>query len=232
MLSLARFLALLLLVATAAAQETESLSTRQETALNKFIKALDHKDSDINSLMRMNFAVKDAFLAAAVKHMNSSDNKLPTFGDRGQTVIEFSDYQCGYCRRAFSSYLEELVADGEIKINIVELPVLGLKSETAARYAIAAWKLEKYEEFHRLMMSSAQQLDAESLDRIAAKANINVKALHKHINSEETTQILENNYSLALLLGVRGTPGFIVNGRLIRGALKKDEFLSLLEEDS
>ena len=176
----------------------------------------------------MNFAVDDA-LVAAVSQRLEKDKNLPAMGSEGKTIIEFSDYRCGYCRRVFSD-LEALADQGKIKINIVEFPVLGADSEMAARYAIAAWRLGKYENFHRHMMRYSGDFSAESLDAVAAESGINPAALQKHINSDQTTQLIEDNYRIALLLGVRGTPAFVIDGKLIRGAPKRARLLSLIKE--
>lgn len=217
-----------LLATPAFAEESKTLNAQEKAALNNFIKVLKDKNTALDSLLRMNFAVDDA-LVAAVSQRLGKDKDLPAMGSKGKTIIEFSDYRCGYCRRVFSD-LEDLAAQGKIKINIVEFPVLGVDSETAARYAIAAWQLGKYENFHRRMMRYSGDFSTESLDAVAAESGINPAALQKHINSAQTTQLIEDNYRIALLLGIRGTPAFIIDGKLIRGAPKRARLLSLLKK--
>ncbi len=173
----------------------------------------------LESLARLNEAVRERLVAEVVMALDK-DGRLPVYGDGDITVYEFSDYQCGYCRRVFS-YLDAAAARGEVQIKVVELPVLGDTSREMAKAALAAWRQGKYEQYHRFLMRAPPP-----------KTDDDIALLGEGLDADagEISEILKSNFAVANLLGVQGTPAFIINGRYIPGALREEQFLRLIRE--
>ena len=112
----------------------------------------------------------------------------------------------------------ELVSENkDIKIILKELPVLGESSILASKASIASQKQDKYFEFHQELINFSGIISL-----------IDIKKMD--MNSEETILLINESYRLADLIGVRGTPAFIINNNLIPGAIGKNEMLRFLNK--
>jgi protein-disulfide isomerase len=151
----------------------------------------------------------------------------------GKTVIiEFFDYNCGYCKRSFPELMDLISNDSDIKVILKELPVLGESSILASKYAIAAQKQNKYFEMHQELINFSGQISTNDIKNISKTIGINFEQLKTDMNHDETILIIRENYRLADLIGVRGTPAFIINKKLIPGAIGKNEMVKLLKNDN
>jgi protein-disulfide isomerase len=151
----------------------------------------------------------------------------------GKTVIiEFFDYNCGYCKRSFPELMDLISNDSDIKVILKELPVLGESSILASKYAIAAQKQNKYFEMHQELINFSGQISTNDIKNISKTIGINFEQLKTDMNHDETILIIRENYRLADLIGVRGTPAFIINKKLIPGAIGKNDMVKLLKNDN
>lgn len=151
----------------------------------------------------------------------------------GKTVIiEFFDYNCGYCKRSFPELMDLISNDSDIKVILKELPVLGESSILASKYAIAAQKQNKYFEMHQELINFSGQISTNDIKNISKTIGINFEQLKTDMNHDETILLIKENYRLADLIGVRGTPAFIINKKLIPGAIGKNEMVKLLKNDN
>lgn len=237
-------IALLLAAATATAADTSadtSADTKQEEqeAIETLLKNFGATDGNIEKLLTLRYAVNDAIANAVLAGMDDTALPALTSATSGAdadtsatapiTLYEFSDYQCGYCRRMFP-LLSQAVDDGKIKLALIELPVLGPLSDEAARTALAAQQQGKFDAFHRALMQSGRLSESKIADAVEA-AQLDEAAVEDYINSPAADAHLERNYKLAILLNITGTPGFIINGQVLRGAFDEDSFKRLLEEE-
>ncbi|NCC22716.1 MAG: DsbA family protein [Alphaproteobacteria bacterium] len=133
------------------------------------------------------------------------------------TVVELFDYNCGYCKRALEDVLGVLEGDKNLRIVLIELPILGPTSELAARWALAAQEQGKYFPFHVAVMQHNGPKSEEALTKIAAEIGLDVEKLKADSRSEKVTAELRKNREVAMDLGISGTPAFIVDDSIIRG---------------
>jgi protein-disulfide isomerase len=133
-------------------------------------------------------------------------------------VVEFFDYNCGYCKRAFGDVARLLDKDKQVRVILKELPILSKGSEEAARVALAAKMQGKYWEFHRAMLESSGQANEASALRIAEKIGVDVARLKKDMASAEVKKEIDATRALAQKLGIQGTPHFLVGDKIIPGA--------------
>jgi len=148
-------------------------------------------------------------------------------------IIEFFDYNCGYCKRA-SETLSKLKSEKNIRIIYKEYPILGTSSEELSKVSIAVNIISpsKYSLFHHKLMKSQARTKDEAI-KIAGKIGINVASLKstlkKHNKKIETK--IQKNKSLARDLGITGTPAFIIGTKLIPGAVGIEEIKTVIKEE-
>jgi protein-disulfide isomerase len=144
-------------------------------------------------------------------------------------VIEFFDYNCGYCKKAFSEVAQLVDKDKKVRIIMKEFPILAKGSEEASRVALAAKLQGKYWEFHRAMLESQGQANEASALKVAEKLGLDMNKLKKDMNSAEVKKEIEDTRKLANKMGIQGTPHFIVGDRIIPGA--PENLLELLNKN-
>ncbi len=146
------------------------------------------------------------------------------------TIVEFFDYQCGYCKRSFGPLMDTLKKDGNIRLVLKEFPILGEELVTATRAAVASMKQGKYFEFHQALFHHKGQLTDEAIMQAAADVGLDTARLKRDMNDAKIKKLITRNYELADALAIKGTPGFIIGGKLIAGALDKDELVAAIKD--
>ncbi|HPQ50405.1 MAG: DsbA family protein [Alphaproteobacteria bacterium] len=161
------------------------------------------------------------------------DPSVPEVGNpKGDiTVVEFFDYNCGYCKRAFDIVNKAIETDQNIRVRFIEFPILSPQSEVASKWALAANKQHKYWEFHKAMMNSTAPKTEETMTDIAKTVGLDVDQLKKDAASEDITNELNKNREMAASLGLSGTPAFIVGEQILRGYVEYEGFKSIIEDE-
>jgi protein-disulfide isomerase len=209
-------------------------------ALDEAIRSylLEHPEVIIQSLEKYEQKQREARDKASAEAMTSRKDDLynhpmtPVTGDpKGDvTIVEFFDYQCGYCKRAMQTVLEIQKEDPRIRIAWKELPILGPASEFASRAAMAAKRQDKYLDFHVAVMGNRGPLTPEKVFQLAGKAGISVDRLKRDMEDPAIDKYLRETLLLAQQLGITGTPGFVIGGKLVPGAIDKDQMKALIAE--
>lgn len=145
------------------------------------------------------------------------------------SLIEFFDYMCGYCRRAVEDVDQLIDQDGELRIVYKEFPILGPVSLYASRAAIAARHQGKYLEFHHGLITSKTSLSEAIVLQIAEEEGLDVARLKKDMKQRDVQAIIDQNFAMARLLNITGTPTFIIGDQLIPGAAGYDTLHSAVE---
>jgi protein-disulfide isomerase len=149
------------------------------------------------------------------------------------TLVEFADYQCGFCRRAHPDVRTLVETDGDIRLIIKELPILGPGSELAARAAISTLMLRGGEAYLRLnntLMALEGPVSEESLDQALVEAGLDAAEIRAGMYDPEVTRRLQETQSLAQALAINGTPTFIVHDSVVRGYLPLADMRNLVGE--
>jgi protein-disulfide isomerase len=136
------------------------------------------------------------------------------------TVVEFFDYNCGYCKRGLHDVVKLVESDPKVRLVFKELPILSKGSQEASHVALAARQQGKYWEVHRALLSAKGHVDEASALKIVEGLNIglDMDKLKKDMAAPEVTAEIEHSEALAKKLGVNGTPHFLVGDRAIPGA--------------
>jgi protein-disulfide isomerase len=148
-----------------------------------------------------------------------SNDKHPTAGnpDGDVTVVEFFDYNCGYCKRALSDIMTIIGEDPNVRVVFIELPILGPGSTEAAKWAKASMAQGRYLEYHVALMEHRGRLNEAQLEMIAKKVGLDVDKLKEDKEADYVANQLDENIAMARTLGITGTPAFVIGEDLARG---------------
>lgn len=149
------------------------------------------------------------------------------------TMVEFFDYNCGYCRRAAPD-VEKLIADdANLRVIHKQLPILGPESLEATKVALAARMQDPalYPKIHHGFMTHEGKLDAAAIEKIARDAGANWEKVLVDKESDAIKDEIKTNYELAQKLGLTGTPGFIVGSQFLPGAQPFEALKSAIDAE-
>ncbi len=146
------------------------------------------------------------------------------------TLVEFFDYQCGYCKRSLAPVMDLLKNDPGLRIVWKDLPVLGPVSTFAALASMAAHQQGKYQAFHEAVMGAQDRLSEESVMEIAGQVGLDVERLQQDMADPEIAAYLEETQRLARELGINGTPAFVIGNTLVPGAVDGARLKQLIAE--
>lgn len=143
------------------------------------------------------------------------------------TLVEFFDYQCGYCKRAHPQRSAAVKDDGKVRVVMKEFPILGPASVEASKAALAAAKQGKYAEMHEALITQQGPLNNDVIRDVARKVGLDMDRLEKDMKSADVQAEIDANYKLAQALNIRGTPGFVVGETVVPGMIGRDAFTEL-----
>ena len=133
------------------------------------------------------------------------------------TIVEFFDYNCGYCKAANPWVFEQLASKkNDVRVIFKEYPVLAESSHLASTAALAAAKQGKYREMHLTMMKS-HDFSPENVDKMAASVGLDLNKMHNDMKSEEVGEHITRVLTEGEQANVKGTPGFFINGVFLDG---------------
>ena len=136
------------------------------------------------------------------------------------TVVEFFDYNCGYCKRALSDMDDILAKDKNVRFILKEFPILGPDSLAAHRVANAVRLLapEKYAQFHRTLLGEEHASEATAV-AVATSLGLSEAAIRKSMAEKPNDDIVRQAYQLANSIGITGTPTYILGDEAVFGAV-------------
>jgi protein-disulfide isomerase len=230
---LAAFLALPLMLSSAAPTSAQSFTGDQRSEIERIVKEylLSHPEL-LQEVMaelekRQTLAEAEKNRAAVKEHsatIFSSPRQVTLGNPQGDvTVVEFFDYNCGYCKRAMADMLDLLKNDGKIKFVLKEFPVLGEGSVQAAQVAAAVRMQDKggkkYLEFHQKLLGGRGAADKTRALAVAKEVGLDVARIEKDMASDEVKAQIEESFKLAEALGLNGTPSYVVGPEVVVGAV-------------
>jgi protein-disulfide isomerase len=161
---------------------------------------------------------------------------FPTLGpaDAPITLVEFSDYQCPFCRRWHQEVYEPLLSayPGKIRIVYRNLPLTSIHPDAmaAAEAAMCAGEQDAYFPFHNKLFSS-ENLDKQTFLQYAQELSLNVEQFQTCITDEKYKDAITADSDFAVNLGVRSTPTFFINGLAVVGAQPLEVFKQVIDKE-
>ena len=148
-----------------------------------------------------------------------------TIGNRqgDVTLVEFFDYNCGYCKRALADMLNLMKEDAKLRVVLKEFPVLGPGSVEAAQVAVAVRMQDptgkKYLEFHQKLLGGRGPADRAHALAVAKDIGLDMARIEKDMAGDEAKATLEENMHIAEALGLNGTPSYVIGTEVVVGAV-------------
>ncbi len=167
-------------------------------------------------------ANRDALFASSDDFIANPMGKFP--------MVEFFDYQCGYCKRFLPTTTKLLKADRSVRFVFKELPILGEVSVIASKAALAAKMQGKYRVFHDSLMGLRRRLSEATIYQTAKDVGLDVARLKRDMANPKIARIIMANRELAATMGIRGTPSLIVGEQLVPGAIDYAQLTALIEQ--
>lgn len=146
------------------------------------------------------------------------------------TVVEFFDYRCGYCKRVSAAVKKLLEDDPSVRMVYKEFPILGPDSALAARAALAAQVQGKYVALHEALMAADSPFTLPVILQLAQKVGLDTARLQADMETPEIHASLERNRTLAQVLGIQGTPAFVIGSELVPGAVDLNALKALVSQ--
>ena len=137
------------------------------------------------------------------------------------TLVEFSDYACGFCRQSTADVEHLIATNPDLKVVVREYPILTPESADAARMALAAAQQGKFAAFHQAMFANGPP-SAETIDAAAERAGVDLARARGAIEGGQFEAQLQGNLQLAQALGLNGTPSWVVGEQALTGAQGAD----------
>jgi predicted DsbA family dithiol-disulfide isomerase len=158
----------------------------------------------------------------------------PALGRNGSaiTIIEFADFQCPYCREA-QRVLKQVLKTYELEVRLVfkHLPLdIHSQAFNAARAAFCAGKQGHFWEYQDALFASSD-LEANTLQKTASALKLDLPKFETCLTSEDSRDAVTKDKREAARWGINGTPTFLINGKMIQGAIDFDGFKSLIEQE-
>jgi len=224
--------ALCLALAAAGPVRAQSFSDAQRGEIERIVKdylvahqeVLQEAMSEFEK--RQNAAELEKQIAGVRQHKEvlfNSSHQVTLGNPKGDvTMVEFFDYNCGYCKRALADMLALIKNDPNLKIVLKEYPVLGPGSLEAAQVAVAARMQDKsgkkYLDFHQRLLGARGPADKTHALAAAKDAGFDMARLEKDLASDEVRETLKESMKVADAIGLNGTPSYIIGSDVVVGA--------------
>jgi protein-disulfide isomerase len=165
----------------------------------------------------------------------STDNQ-PFLGPSNApvTIVEFSDYQCPYCQVWEQQVYQQLMTSYPNKIRFVyrDLPLpMHPEAIPAAEAADCAGEQGAYWKYHDALFAQQYGLSRSAYDHYAADLGLDSKAFATCLDSQRYLSKVQANASDAATAGLNSTPSFVINGRVLIGALPLSDFKAVIDEE-
>lgn len=165
-------------------------------------------------------------LSSLEEQIFNSENQVVLGNPDGDvTLVEFFDYNCGFCKRAHQDMVQLMESDPNLRVVLKEFPVLGQGSVEAARVSVAVNELapEKFEAFHLQLLLSPGQANQAKAIKTAVSMGVDQAALEAAVEGERAAETIQEVYTIADALGLTGTPSYVVGTQVVFGAVGAEQ---------
>ncbi len=230
--------ALLALLFAAPSMAADPLSNAQKDEVRKLVREYIMQNPEIirdavTALQEKEERATEAKQADALKKnkdqiYSAADGTILGNPKGDVTLVEFFDYNCGYCKQMFPAMLDAIKQDGKVRLIVKEFPILGPMSLTASRAALASRKQDKYAAFHTALMSHKSALSEGAIFQLAKDAGLDTKKLEADMKAPEVDAVIKANHALAESMNIEGTPALFVGDTFVNGAVDKARLAELI----
>ncbi len=150
------------------------------------------------------------------------------------TIIEFSDFQCPFCKKAEETMKDLLTKyNGQVKLSYRDFPMRTIHShaQLAAEGGRCAEEQGKFWEYHDALFADQSKLDEAGLEATAQKLGLDEKSFQTCLSSGKYKAAIEQDVEAGTKAGVTGTPGFFINGEFVNGAQSDTDFIKVIDRE-
>lgn len=148
------------------------------------------------------------------------------------TLVEFMDYRCGYCRKAYEEVEELVKSDGNIRFVMKEFPILGEQSLLSSQFALAVKMLygeEAYKAAHDALITLRGDATPETLATLATQLGHDPAAVSAKMADPAVMDVIKANHELATTMEINGTPTFVIDQTMVRGYVPLDGMRQIVD---
>jgi protein-disulfide isomerase len=210
----------------------EGFSAKQKTDIEELVHAYLMEHPEILQDMATKLEAKQKQTETDTRNSMLTANAADIFHDatdaiignpKGDvTVVEFMDYNCGWCKKSVVEMQALIKADSNVRVVMKEFPIFGEGSEYAARAALASVKQGKYWQLHQAMFASEGKITPEVVDQIAVEQGLDLAKLKADMQDPAIQANIQKTNKLAQTLLFTGTPAFIVDNQVSPGYVPMD----------
>jgi protein-disulfide isomerase len=163
-----------------------------------------------------------------------TDGPVKGAPDAPVTIVEFSDFQCPYCKQV-TPILNQVMGfyGNRVRLIFKHLPLTSIHPQAleAAQAGVCAARQGKFWEYHDRLFDSSPNLSPVMLEKIASEIGLNVGGFSSCLSSEESRSAIQRDLQVAKKLGIQGTPTFLINGKLLKEAASFESFKKMIDEE-
>ena len=234
---LIRFVILIFFIIFRVHCDDKNINEQQiQNIIQKYI--LENPETIIESLENFTANQKEKEKKSFIKILNNfygakAYESLPRIGNINgkRIIIEFVDYNCGYCKKTLPTITKLIKNFDNIQIVFIDYPILSESSEIAARASLAAKEQNAYFEYHTVLLNNKEIIDESILYKIAKELSRDIKKFKKDISSERIKNNIIKNVKFANSLKIRGTPTFIIGNQILPGAYDYEKLRKIILEN-
>ncbi|WP_225030383.1 DsbA family protein [Xinfangfangia pollutisoli] len=148
------------------------------------------------------------------------------------TVVEFMDYRCGYCRKAYEETEELVKTDGNIRFVLKEFPILGEQSLLSSQFALAVKMLygeDAYKAAHDALITLRGDATPDTLATLATQLGHDPAAVAAKMQDPAVMDVIKANHDLATTMEINGTPTFVIDQTMVRGYVPLDGMRQIVD---
>lgn len=223
---------------TVPAENHNSMTTFEKQQIENIVKEYIQNNPEVilNSLKNMEQKVAKERSEKAQDYIKNNISSInankPYLGNKNGTVVitKFFDYKCGYCKKAHAAIETLIKSTPNLKVVLIELPIMGPQSMIATQASLAAFDIAptKFAKFNSDLMA-LPSIDENAIKQLAAQHNINAKNLLTTMKSQKVEQQIDANMNVAREVGIQGVPAFIIGDEFIPGFIDSNALKAKIE---
>jgi len=205
-----------------------------EQAIRDQLRARNEQEAQQAYLKELRDAAGVAFLLDAPRVSIAGNGHSRGEADAPVTVVEFSDYQCPYCKRAepiIEALLERYPDQVRFEYRHFPLESIHPRARPASEAALCAGEQDQFWKYHRLVFEKAPALSDVNLREYAAELELDADEFDRCLQEGRFREAVDADLEAGRGIGVSGTPSFFVNGIPVTGPRNIDSFAELIDEE-